>query len=159
MVYNLCLHYLHVSADAEEAAQDIFVKIHQRIESFEGKSTVKTWVYRITVNHCLDVLKSKKRRSWLMSLQSLFSEQKEMPAPVSFEHPQVQMEQKESVERLYQHIYNLPEKQKTALLLKAVEQLSQKEIADVMEMSEKAVESLLSRARVGLKKSLGNTEG
>ncbi|MCC6726208.1 MAG: RNA polymerase sigma factor, partial [Saprospiraceae bacterium] len=47
LVFNLCLHYLQNRQEAEEAAQDVFVKIHAKLGGFEGKSSLKTWVYRI----------------------------------------------------------------------------------------------------------------
>ena len=59
LVYNLSLHYLHNTEDAQEATQDVFVKIYNKIEGFNNKSSLKTWIYRITINHSLDVIKSK----------------------------------------------------------------------------------------------------
>ena len=59
-MYNLSLHYLHNTEDAQEATQDVFVKIYNKIEGFNNKSSLKTWIYRITINHSLDVIKSKK---------------------------------------------------------------------------------------------------
>jgi RNA polymerase sigma factor (sigma-70 family) len=61
MVYNLALNYLQNFEDTEEAVQDIFVKIYEKFEGFNQKSSLKTWIYRITINHCLDVIKSKNR--------------------------------------------------------------------------------------------------
>jgi RNA polymerase sigma-70 factor (ECF subfamily) len=62
LVYNLSLSYLQNIEDAKEATQDVFVKIHTKIEGFNNKSSLKTWIYRITINHCLDVIKSKNRK-------------------------------------------------------------------------------------------------
>jgi RNA polymerase sigma-70 factor (ECF subfamily) len=64
------------------------------------------------------------------------------------------LESKEEVEKIFGEINKLPEKQKTALILKSIEGMPQKEIATVMKMKEKAVESLLSRARKNLKEKL-----
>lgn len=79
--------------------------------------------------------------------------------PLEFNHPGIQLEQKEATERILIEIQKLPEKQQTAIILKSIEGLSQKEIAEIMDLSEKAVESLLSRARAKLKLNLKKREG
>lgn len=149
MVYNLCLNYLQNQQDAEEVTQDVFVKVHQQQHQFEGRSTEKTWIYRIAINQCLDFLKSKrrlKRFGWLLPLNN----EECSPYFTSFDHPGVLLEDKEAIEALFNKINTLPEQQKTALLLKSIEHCSQQEIADIMGISTKAVESLLSRARKNL---------
>ena len=160
MVYNLCLNYLQNAEDAEEVSQDVFVKVHQQMGRFEARSSWKTWIYRIAVNKCLDHLKAQKRQKRFGIHVSLFPFGTNNPVLAgNFRHPGVQLEDKEAMERLFLHINSLPDKQKTALILKSLEGLSQKEISEVMKMSEKAVESLLSRARSNLKKKLKGSEG
>jgi RNA polymerase sigma-70 factor (ECF subfamily) len=149
MVYNVSLNYLQNLEEAEEATQDIFVKIYRKIEGFQEQSSLKTWIYRITINHCLDVIKSKKIR-----MRVLFSRQNKEDDSIEFNHPGVVLEQKEAVSEILNKLNQLPPKQKGALLLKVIDGLSQKEIAEVLDLSEKAVESLLSRARVNMKKQL-----
>lgn len=149
LVYNLSLHYLHNTEDAQEATQDVFVKIYNKIEGFNNKSSLKTWIYRITINHSLDVIKSKNRK-----LRVLFSREYEDNDKIDFDHPGIKVESKEAVEKIMKEINSLPENQKTALILKGIEGLSQKEIASILKIKEKALESLLSRARANLKKRL-----
>jgi RNA polymerase sigma factor (sigma-70 family) len=149
LVYNLSLHYLHNTEDAQEATQDVFVKIYNKIEGFNNKSSLKTWIYRITINHSLDVIKSKNRK-----LRVLFSREYEDNDKIDFDHPGIKIESKEVVEKIMKEINSLPENQKTALILKGIEGLSQKEIASILKIKEKALESLLSRARANLKKRL-----
>ncbi|MDG1176382.1 MAG: RNA polymerase sigma factor [Flavobacteriales bacterium] len=149
LVYNLSLHYLHNTEDAQEATQDVFVKIYNKIEGFNNKSSLKTWIYRITINHSLDVIKSKSRK-----LRILFSREYEDNDKIDFDHPGIKVESKEVVEKIMKEINSLPENQKTALILKGIEGLSQKEIASILKIKEKALESLLSRARANLKKRL-----
>ena len=149
MVYNVSLNYLQNLEEAEEATQDIFVKIYRKIEGFQEQSSLKTWIYRITINHCLDVIKSKKIR-----MRVLFSRQNKEDDSIEFNHPGVVLEQKEAVSEILNKLNQLPPKQKGALLLKVIDGLSQKEIAEVLDLSEKAVESLLSRARVNMKNQL-----
>lgn len=156
MVYNLCLNYLQNSTDAEDVCQNVFIKVHKNLSNFAGKSSIKTWIYRVTINQCHDYIKSRKRKKRFGHVVSLFQENKadsSLPLP-DFKHPGVLLEDKEALEAIFRKINVLPQKQKTALLLKSIDGLSQKEIADVMEISTKAVESLLSRARSNLKKKL-----
>jgi len=151
MVYNVSLNYLQNTEDAEDVTQEVFVKIHKNLSNFDGLSSLKTWIYRICINACLDFLKAQKNRKGLFFNISVFNNFNTMPVISDFNHPGVLLENKEGLESLFSKINELPVNQKTALLLKAVEDLSQKEIAEVMNMNEKAVESLLSRARKNLK--------
>ena len=159
MVFNLCLNYLHNNEDAEEATQDVFIKVHDKIAGFRAESSVKTWIYRITITHCLDVIKAKNRQKRFGFMQSLFGKSGEELIPhKNFNHPGVELEDKESVKHLYQLIDELPENQKTALILKSMDGLAGKEIAEIMKLSEKAVESLLSRAKQNLKLKIEQTK-
>jgi RNA polymerase sigma factor (sigma-70 family) len=154
LVYNLCLSYLPNPEDAEDAAQEVFVKIHKQLSSYEGKAALKTWIYRIAINHCLDVLKARKRVKRFAFISSIFyPDSNEIKHDlVEFNHPGVQLEEKEALAFLFAHINNLPEQQKTALILVKVEQLSLKEAAEIMNKTPKSVESLLGRAKKSLKK-------
>jgi len=153
MVFNLCLNYLQNQHDAEEITQDVFVKVHQQLNSFKNNSSIKTWIYRITVNQCLDFLKAKKRHKRFGFILPIF-DNSESINDGDFNHPGVLLENKEATEAIFKHINRLPHNQKTALILKIIDGLSQKEIAEVMEISVKAVESLLSRAKASLKENI-----
>ena len=156
-VYNLCLNYLRGREDAQEATQDVFVKVHERFTGFKGDASVSTWIYRITINTCLDRLKARKRKKRsLLGWFSLSDEHVERAASLVFDHPGVAAEDREALERLLAVVDELPEHQKTALLLKTTEDLSMTAIAEVMGLSPKAVESLLSRARANLRQRLTN---
>lgn len=152
MVYNLCLSYVQNTEDAEEIAQDVFVKVNANLENFGGQSSIKTWIYKITINQCLDFIKSKQRKKRSF-LSSMFSGNENLSIP-DFNHPGIQLEQKEAYEALFQKINHLPHQQKTALILKHVEGMTQKEVAEIMGTTQKAVESLLQRAKSNLKKKL-----
>lgn len=156
LVFNLGLSYLQNKEDAEEITQDVFLKVYDKIDDFKGEAKLKTWIYRITVNHCLDFIKAKKakKRSVFFFLKPKEEYLENHSAFVEFNHPGVLLEDKEAVKKLFAQINQLPDKQKTALLLKSVEGLPQKEIGEVMNLSLKAIESLLSRAKANLKKSL-----
>tara|TARA_R110001592_G_scaffold357763_1_gene661504 strand:+ start:15 stop:548 length:534 start_codon:yes stop_codon:yes gene_type:complete len=158
LVYNLCLNYLQNIEDAEEVTQDVFLTIFKKQEGFKSNSSLKTWVYRITVNQCLDFLKAKKRKKRFGFLIPIY-DNSESYSYSNFEHPGVLLENQEATEGLLKLINELPENQKTAIILKVIDELSQKEIAEVMGLSIKAVESLLSRAKNNLKEKINQSEG
>ncbi|RMG86073.1 MAG: RNA polymerase sigma factor [Bacteroidetes bacterium] len=146
-VYNTALSYVQNAEDAEEITQDVFIKIHQNAGNFKGESAVSTWVYRITVNTALNVVKRKKR--W--RILPFGTEANDQP---DFEHPGVLLEKKEHAKYLFKAIDRLPESQKTAFILSYVEGLPRQEVADIMEVSLKAVESLLQRGKKNLRDHL-----
>ncbi len=147
-VYNTALSYAKNVEDAEEITQDIFAKIHQNAAKFQGKSSVSTWVYRITVNTSLNHLRRKKRFSFLKFREPSI----DIP---NFEHPGVLLEHKENAQTLFRVMDKLPNSQKTAFILSYIEELPRKEVANIMEVSLKAVESLLQRAKQKMRLELG----
>jgi RNA polymerase sigma factor (sigma-70 family) len=154
-VYNTALSFVKDISDAEELSQDVFMTVWNSISSFKGESALSTWVYRITVTKSLDLIRSrqrKKRFAFLTSLTTIRNEIKHHP--VNWIHPGIIEENKEKAAYLFSAIDQLPENQKVAFTLSKIEQLSQKEIADVMQIKEGAVESLLQRAKQNLKKYL-----
>lgn len=149
-VYNLVLQYVQNEEDAQEITQDVFVTIHEKLDRFRGEARLETWIYRIAINKSLDFLKKKnRRRRWATILP--FGNPDEA---VHFDHPGVQLEDKEALEKLFAAINRLPGQQKTALILSKIEHLSHAEIGEIMGLGTKAVESLLSRAKENLRKKI-----
>ena len=156
MVFNLSLSYIQNIEEAEEITQDVFVAVYQSMDTFQEKSSITTWIYRITINKSLDYIKAKNRKKRLGVFASLFYEntnevKHELP---SFNHPGVLLEQKESVEIIFNHINQLPDNQKTALILYKLEHQSLESIAAIMNISSKAAESLIQRAKANLAKKI-----
>lgn len=150
------MQYLQNMEDTEEVTQDVFVTVYQQLETFENKSSITTWVYKIAINKSLDFIKAKKAKKRFAFMTSIFGDKDgevKYDQP-NFNHPGVLMEQKEELAILFGHINALPDTQKTALILHKIEGKSQQEIADIMETSPKAVESLVQRAKTNLKKKL-----
>lgn len=146
-VYNIVLSYTQNTHDAEEVTQEVFVKIHKYAKSFKGNSSVSTWVYRIAVNASLDFLKKKKKYSFMRpGIDKVES--------VNFEHPGVLMDRMEDAKTLYSAIDTLPDNQKSAFILSFIEGLPRQEVADTMELTLKATESLLQRAKKNLRNKL-----
>ena len=150
-VYNTALSFLQNAEDAEELAQDVFVAVHRGIHAFRGEAGLSTWLYRITVSRSLDRLRHRKRRA--RSFFGLLGGSKEEEAP-DFDHPGVLAEQKENAVLLFRAVRTLPAQQQAAFLLRKTEGLSQGEIAEILETTVSAVESLLQRAQANLRKTL-----
>lgn len=161
MVYNLSLHYVQNTEDAQDITQDVFVTVYQSLNSFQGKSSMSTWIYRITINRCLDFLKARQRKKRFGFLSSLFYDNSSdlKHNPPEHNHPGIVLEDKEAINTLLKMINELPSNQRTALILHKIEQKLQVEVAQIMNLSPKAVESLIQRAKKSLSKKLNNSEG
>ena len=154
MVFNLALHYLQNIEDAEEVTQDVFVKVYHSLSQFQKKSSHKTWIYRITINQCLDFTKKKNSRKRFYLFGPKSENEREYLNTTNFEHPGILMENQEAAAQLFAVINTLTENQKTAFLLSKLDGLSNPEIAEIMEMSISAVESLIFRAKASLQEKL-----
>ena len=156
-VFNTAIGLVQDHGLAEDIAQEVFVTVFRSVASFNEKSSISTWLYRITVNKCLDHLRSKTRKKRSGIFSALFNDHTGEPITEAknFDHPGIQLERRENARHLFAAIETLPENQKTVFVLAHIEELPQKEIAAIMEISLKAVESLLQRAKGNLKKKLG----
>lgn len=160
MVYNTALGILQNEEDAEDTAQEVFMKVYESVGSFKEESKLSTWIYRITVTQSLDMVRKRKRKKRMAFVNSLYRNDGElMRDPPDFEHPGIKTEQKDHAALLFKALDKLPENQKIAFVLNKIELLSYKEVADIMQMSEAAVDSLLQRSRTNLKKHLNNIWG
>lgn len=157
-VYNTAISFLQNREDAEDITQDVFIEVYYSLEKFKQQSALSTWIYRITVNKSLDLLRKKNRKKRFGFMSSIFnSETGEINLDKGhFDHPGILLEKKENARILFAAIEVLSENQKTAFILFHIEELSQKEIAVIMDLSPKAVESLIQRAKGVLREKLGN---
>ncbi|WP_163401076.1 RNA polymerase sigma factor [Flavobacterium fluviatile] len=156
LVYNVALSYVQNIEDAEEITQDVFVKLFQSIDTFKQESSLKTWIYRMTINKSLDFLKHKKSQKRFFIFGKRSEDEYEIQNTSNFEHPGILLENKEKSKILFEVINQLNENQKTAFILSKIDGLSNPEIATIMELSVSSIESLLFRAKENLKKKLGN---
>ena len=155
MVYNTAMGIVQNAEDAEDVAQEVFIQVYRSIDQFKGDSRLSTWIYRITTTKALDHIRSRRRKKRFAFITSLFGPNDELVhEPVDFQHPGVALDRKEQAALLFKMIEQLPDNQKVAFTLHKTEGLSYQEIADVMELSVSAVESLLFRARQNLRKLL-----
>ncbi len=151
-VFNICMSFLHHVQDAEDVTQEVFIEIIKHIGSFRGDSKPDTWIYRIAVNRSLNHLRKNKKTKWWKPIDELLA-----IVGISSEEPVVynsEYEENEQKNVLTQAISSLPQKQQTAFVLNKIDDLSYSEVAEVMNVSLSAVESLIHRAKLNLQKSL-----
>lgn len=156
LVFNVALHYVQNVEDAEEITQDVFVKVHQSLKDFNQNSSHKTWIYRIAINQSLDFIKKKNSQKRFFIFGNRNHNENEYLNSSTFEHPGIDLLRKEEAEILYKTINTLSENQKTAFILSKIDGLSNPEVAEIMELSVSAVESLVFRAKASLKEKLAS---
>jgi RNA polymerase sigma factor (sigma-70 family) len=156
LVYNTALGIVQNESDAEDVAQEVFIQVYRSIGSFKSEAKLSTWIYRITTTRALDLLRARKSKKRFGLLKRLWETAEESPMEniQDFNHPGVSLERKEEAAQLMTAIAQLPENQKVAFVLHKLEALSYLEIAEVMGNTLPAVESLMHRARLNLRKIL-----
>lgn len=157
MVLNTAMGIVHDHDEAEDLVQEVMIEVLKSVNKFKGESTLKTWIYRLTISKSLDILRAKKRqkRGGLFTFVSLKNDESWMHKP-DFNHPGVLLENKERAAVLFKAIDQLADNQKIAFTLHKLENRSYKEIAEIMETSISSVESLMHRAKKKLQKLLKN---
>ncbi|MFK5957095.1 MAG: RNA polymerase sigma factor [Planctomycetota bacterium] len=140
-VYRLCFNVLGSQSDAEDAAQEVFLRVFAKAGSFAGRSQVSTWIHRLTVNFCLNQLKSRKRKA-TTSLEAI-----PQAGPITSVDGSGQMEQQETVVIVRSVLARMPEEARAIFLLREVEDCSYREISEILDLPQGTVMSRLSRAR------------
>jgi RNA polymerase sigma-70 factor (ECF subfamily) len=153
-VRNTCFHFVQHAMDAEDIAQEVFVEVFDSIKKFREDAQLSTWIYRIAVNKSLDFIRRKNRKKRFARVISLFG-QDENPINIpAVGNPQQNMETNERRKLLHWAVSRLPENQQTAITLSKFEELSNREVAEIMGLSLSATEALLHRAKKNLHKKL-----
>ena len=146
-VYNLCRYMLQDPRDAQDAAQDAFLKAYKALKDFQPDASLYTWIYRIAVTTCLDY-RRKSRRELLR--QEPLSED----LPSNKPNPEQHHESEEIAASIQLALQKLPAKLRAAIVLREMEGLSYEEIAEVLHISLGSVRSRISRAREELRRLL-----
>lgn len=151
-IYNLCRRMLGDAHDAEDAAQDVFLKAYQNLNKFEPEASLHTWLYRIAVNTCIDY----RRNPFFESLFKSSREGDEFveDRPVDSPSPERLYESKQISKAIQLALGRLSPKLRIVIILREIECLSYEEIAEVLDISIGTVKSRISRAREELKKLL-----
>ncbi|MEO1097843.1 MAG: RNA polymerase sigma factor [Bacteroidota bacterium] len=156
-IYNLCYSYVRNAAESEDLAQEVFIEVYNSIGRFNEKADLSTWIYRITINEALQMIRKKKAQKRFGFVFSLFGNEEKYSSLHKEEvHPGVSLENRERSRVLFSQIDKLAENQKNAFLLIKLEGKSYQEVADIMQTTVSSVESLMHRAKANLKKWLGS---
>lgn len=142
-VYYLALRYLGDPQKAEDVTHDVFLKVYRKLSEFRGESSWRTWLYRITINHCHNVRQSWHSRNLVTNADNAIWDN----APAPTDSPLRALETKELGERIQKALDGLSEEYRLLLLLVADEELSYAEVATLTEQSADAVRGKLHRAR------------
>lgn len=153
-VYGVCRRFLGNDHDADDAAQEVFVKAFNTLHRFTAKARVSTWLYRIAVNHSLNVLRSRRRNNRLQFFSQLSSDDLHLVHHLTDDEPNRRLEQDERTERVQRALAQLNDDLRSVVILHRYEELSYQEIAEVLGVSVRAVESRLFRAKQKLAKLL-----
>src|SRR5207245_2766605 len=156
-VYRLAIRITRNTEDAEDVQQVTRRKVHRKLGQFEGRSRLTTWISRIAINEALMCLR-KRRSSSYMPLEETIQPAEESAASEEFqspiEGPEAAYSRKELRELLKQAMERLRPAYRVVFLLRAVEQLSTSETADVLQISASAVKARMRRARSELREWL-----
>lgn len=159
-VIRTCYSLVHDEQDARDLAQEVFIELLDSAESFRGDAKLSTWIYRIAVNKSLNCLKQQKRRQILERIGLRTAEpgrkREEAASIPSNNGADSALEEKEMRNALHYAIGRLPANQRIAFTMHKYEELSYKEIAEVMNVSLSSVESMMHRAKMNLQVTLSD---
>jgi RNA polymerase sigma-70 factor (ECF subfamily) len=142
-IYYLALRLLGDPAQAEDATHDVFLKAYRKLAQFRGDSGVRTWLYRITINHCQNLSQTWHKRHIFSNADDAVWETAGSPA----DNPLRVLEIKELGQRIQNTLLGLPHEYRLLLLLVADEHLSYQEVGQLTDQSADAVRGKLHRAR------------
>jgi RNA polymerase sigma-70 factor (ECF subfamily) len=157
-VYALALSMLHNRQDALDVSQEAFIKVHRYLGNFQGSASFYTWLYRITYNLCIDQLRRSGRMQSVDYDDKIQRETTTDPGnlqpKLSEGNPARTLQRRELAEKIQEAIDELPSYHKGVIIMREIEGMSYKEMAEVMQVSKGTIMSRLHHARQKLQKAL-----
>lgn len=156
IVYNVALRMMNHSEDAKDISQEVFIKAYRNITSFDERSTFSTWIYRITVNTCIDEMRKRKGKQKLF-LDNEFENEEgtvKQEIPSHCDTPEETLIRKEEKNEILLALQEISEDYRTVFILRDIRGLSYDEIAEITGLALGTVKSRISRARNYLKKEI-----
>jgi RNA polymerase sigma-70 factor (ECF subfamily) len=157
-IYRLAIKMLNQQEDAEDVLQETFIKAYRGLKSFDGRSKLSTWLFRIATNEALMVIRRKHPE--FVSIDEPIDTEEGEQEPIQIVDwcclPEEELLSEESRERLDEAVQKLPEKLKVVFLLRDINDLSTHETAEVLGLTDTAVKTRLSRARLRLREELSS---
>ena len=147
-VYNLCLRMVNHPEDAQDLAQEAFLKAWRGLQFYKFESSFSTWLYRLTSNVCIDFLRSQKRKpSVSLTVADDTGEETELELPAQDPSPEETAIHREERGAIASAMGQLEEDFRLALTLRVVEELSYEEIGEILDLKPGTVKSRIARAR------------
>ena len=154
-LYNAVFRFLDSAEDAQDIVQEAFLSAYQSLSGFKGGSRFFTWLYRIAMNHAIDL---RRKRRVLHYLEH-GSEEDSQPVDTSeFSRPSEQAERKEEDERLHRALGLLSAEHRMVLVLKDIDGMKYEEMAETLDVPIGTIRSRLHRARLELREVLERLE-
>ena len=154
-VYNLALKLMKNQEDAADAAQEAFLKAYLKLKDFRGDSRFSAWLYRLTYNTCIDLLRKSQRAATVSLVRSTEDEDEQsIDLADTVPGPEEQIEMRETREIVRREMERLPEEQYRILVMRELAGMSYGEIAQAVGISEGTVKSRIFRARSRLAQEL-----
>lgn len=153
-VFSTIYYMVKNDNDVEDIAQEVFIKIYRNLNSFKEESSLYTWIYRITINVCIDELKKRKKVVYLD--EKIETKDGEIEFQVSDTGKSLHelTEEKDLREILLKCVRKLSEDQRTMIILRDIKGFTYMEIAEMTKMNLGTVKSKINRARSALKQLL-----
>jgi RNA polymerase sigma-70 factor (ECF subfamily) len=161
-VYGIAYGMLHNSADAMDVTQEALIRVHRYLDRFQGSSSFFTWLYRITVNLCIDHIRREGRGhpvDYDDSIAHEDSETGELPSWTADTNPAKAFDRKELREVIDLALQSLSPNHRAVILMREVEGLSYQEMANIMECSKGTIMSRLFHARRHMQEAIGEAVG
>lgn len=160
IVYNIALRMLKNTCDAEDASQEVFIKVYKSLKRFDGKSAFSTWIYRITVNTCIDIIRKHSNQNTVSIDEEI--ETNEHSVKKQFQDssptPEETALSSEKASEVHKALQKLSSEHRTIITLRDIEGFSYSEISDITQMPVGTVKSRISRARSQLQTILEKSE-
>lgn len=155
-MFNITFRMIGNYDDANELAQEVFLKAFRSIKKFKGDSLFSTWIYKVTANVCLDEIRRRKNKFTLSLDEEVEYGDGELKRqiPDNAPTPDVEVETNQIKEVVNKSIQELPEDYKSIIILRDIQGLSYDEISKIFDCPEGTVKSRINRARQALKKIL-----
>ena len=153
-VFSTIYYMVKNENEIEDIAQEVFVKIYKNLKNFKEESSLYTWIYRITINVCIDELKRKKNIVYIDERIQTEDGQVEMQLEDETKGPEKLAEEEELKRKLTSCVRKLPIDQRTMIVLRDIKGFTYMEIAEMTKMNLGTVKSKINRARASLKKIL-----
>jgi len=148
-IYSICWHFMGNRQDAEDAAQEVILKVYRKLDLFRGEASFSTWLNYVAANTCRDMLRKRKRNQTVSLDSPLETEDGEMDRELASpdDSPETDVINRDLARLVRESLEELKEDHRVILLMREYQDLSYDEIAEILSLNVGTVKSRLSRAR------------